>query len=55
MKHFGIIANREKDPEGRFVRELAQYLTKRGCTAHCLEPMVPGEERRGYIGSLPVG
>lgn len=53
MKHFGIIANREKDPEGRFVRELAQYLTKRGCTAHCLEPMVPGEDAAARFADLP--
>lgn len=44
MKHFCIIANREKDPDGSCTRELAAFLREQGCSAYVCQPFSPGEE-----------
>ncbi len=44
MKHFCIIANRDKDPDGCYTRELAAFLEAQGCTVHVCAPFTPGEE-----------
>ncbi len=44
MKHFCIIANREKDPDGRCTGELAEFLQEQGCSAYVCHPFSTGEE-----------
>lgn len=42
MKHFCIIANKEKDPQGRLAEHLAQSFREKGCRAYVIAPIVPG-------------
>ncbi len=44
MRHFCIIANKEKDPTGAYTTEMAEYLRSRDCTVHVCRPYVVGEE-----------
>ena len=55
MKRFCIIANKEKDPEGRYVAELAEYLRGQGCSVNCAEPLVPGEDAEERLKKVPAG
>lgn len=54
MKRFCIIANKEKDPDGRYCGELAQFLTERGCTVWQCAPMVPGEDAASRFADMPA-
>ena len=42
MKHFCIIANQEKDPEGRVAGALRETLKSYGFEAYVIAPLVPG-------------
>ena len=53
MKHFCIIANKEKDLDGRYCGALAEFLRKQGCTAWLCEPMVPGEDAKERFADMP--
>ena len=44
MKHFCIIANKEKDPQGRFAKHLADCFRENGCRAYVIAPLVPGAD-----------
>ncbi|MBO4280703.1 MAG: NAD(+)/NADH kinase [Lachnospiraceae bacterium] len=44
MKHFCIIANKEKDPGGRIAKELAAAFAEKGCRAYVISPLVPGTD-----------
>ncbi len=44
MKHFCIIANKEKDPQGRFANHLADCFREKGCSAYVIAPLVPGDD-----------
>ena len=53
MKHFCIIANKEKDPDGSYCGELAQFLRGHGCDVWVSEPMVPGEDAAERFADMP--
>ena len=44
MKHFCIIANKEKDPDGRIAKRLARCISEHGGTAYVIAPLIPGTE-----------
>ena len=44
MKHFCIIANQEKDPDGRVAAELRNTLRANGFQAYVIAPLVPGTD-----------
>ncbi len=54
MRRFCIIANKEKDPEGRYSAELAEFLRAEGADAMISEPLVPGESAQDRIDALPA-
>ena len=54
MKRFCIIANREKDPDGRYTGELAGYLTSKGCSVWTCDPQVPGEDAGARFHKVPA-
>ncbi len=43
MKHFCIIANREKDPGGHCTEELAAFLREQQCEVYVCKPFATGE------------
>ena len=53
MKRFCITANLEKDPEGRFTAELAEFLRSQGCTVCICDPLVPGEDAATRLRDIP--
>lgn len=53
MKHFCIIANKEKDPDGQYCGALAEFLRGQGCTVWQCEPMIPGEDAEARFADMP--
>ena len=53
MKRFCIIANKEKDPDGRYCAEVSQYLKELGCSVSVCDPLVPGEDAAKRFANMP--
>ena len=53
MKRFCIIANNEKDPDGRYVGELTRFLEQNGCSVWHCAPLVPGEDAAERFKDMP--
>ncbi len=53
MKHFCILANKEKDPDGVYTGKLTEFLQNQGCTVYCCDQLIPGEDAEDRVTGIP--